>query len=387
MHYESITESRSLEDYCGLLRKAPWIAIDTEFVAEHTFRPVLCLVQVATSEGLAVIDGLTVSDLAPFWEVLVNPGHVTVVHAGRGEVEFCLSATGSPPEGLFDVQVAAGMAGMEFPAGYGTLVSRLLGEPSKKHETRTDWRKRPLSSRQVEYALQDVMHLDPLRRLLEERLESLGRRAWFAEEMQNWLAEIAHAASDERWRRVSGNSGLDARQLAVVRELFRWRDAEAQRRDQPARRVLRDDLIVELARRQSSDPKHIRALRGLERGDLTRHMPSLSAAIQRALDLDPEELPRRPPREQTAQLSVLGQFLFAALGSLCRRAQLAPALVGSPNDVRDWIGWREGALAREPKLARGWRKEFIGKLFDDLLSGRKVVRVADPRSESPLVIE
>ena len=162
MDYQDITTDAQLRDYCGELASAPAIAFDTEFVSEHTYRPVLCLVQVAAGGRLAVIDALAVADMKPFWEAIVAAGHQTVVHAGRGEMEFCLHAVERLPERLFDVQIAAGLVGIEYPVGFSTLVQKLLGLPSAKHETRTDWRQRPLSKRQIEYALEDALHLQPL---------------------------------------------------------------------------------------------------------------------------------------------------------------------------------------------------------------------------------
>ena len=313
----------------------------------------------------------------------------------RGEMEFCLEAVDCLPKRLFDVQLAAGLAGIEYPAGYGTLVNRLLGESSEKHETRTDWRKRPLSKRQLDYAVQDVYYLGLMRDRIYARLQELGRLSWLEEETAAWCEELLPANSSERWRRVSGNAGLDSRSLAIVHELWKWREGEAKRRDRPARRVLRDDLIVELAKRQTADVKRIGAVRGLERSDLARKMDDLAACIQRALALPVEQCPPRTPRETTPQLSVLGQFLFAALSSVCRQAHLASNLVGGPNDIRDWIAWRlavpsggrSPTLRRQPKLAAGWRAEFVGRLFDDLLSGKTAVRVGDATSDSPLIIE
>ena len=141
-------------------------------------------------------------------------------------MEFCLQATGRLPARLFDVQIAAAFAGAEYPAGFGTLVSKILGLSSPKHETRTDWQRRPLSKRQIEYALDDALHLQPLRDTLYERLRELGRLGWMDEEMADWQEDLQRTVLQDRWRRVSGNTGLDARSLAIVRELWKWRDAE-----------------------------------------------------------------------------------------------------------------------------------------------------------------
>ncbi|MEE8452506.1 MAG: HRDC domain-containing protein [Thermoguttaceae bacterium] len=391
MNYQNITDDQQLGRYCRELARSDSIAFDTEFVSEDTYRPVLCLVQVAADGEPAVIDALAVDDMTPFWEVLAEPGHETIVHAGRSEMEFCLQSIGRLPDNVFDVQIAAGLAGLEYPIGYGKLLNRLLGQKPQKHETRTDWRRRPLSNRQVQYALDDARYLHPLRDALGKKLEELGRREWLDDEMATWQAEIRLAHSHQRWRRVSGSSGLSRHSLAIVRELWQWREDEARRRDKPVRRVLRDDLIVELAKRRTADEKQIRAVRGLERGDLRRRLGELAAAIRRALELPEDECPEAIRRDRSPQLSVLGQFLFSALGCICRQAELAPNLVGTPNDIRELVVSRTESDPSDgqslPKLARGWRGEFVGRLFDDLLAGRMSIRVEDPTSEHPLVLE
>ena len=276
MTYDFLTTDGELQEFCGHLTACPWIALDTEFVSESRYRPELCLIQVSTPERLVLIDSIEISDVQPFWQAVVDGEHETIVHAARGEMEFCMLAVDRLPKRLFDVQLAAGLAGIEYPAGYSTLVSKLLGESSEKHETRTDWRRRPLSQRQLDYAAEDVYYLSLLRNRIHELLVEFGRVGWLDEETQSWNEALCHAMSDERWRRVSGNSGLDQRSLAIVHELWKWREDEACRRNQPARRVLRDDLIVELAKRQTADIRRIKAVRGLERGDLSRRIESIA---------------------------------------------------------------------------------------------------------------
>lgn len=389
MSHLNITTDGQLLEYCGRLAGCPWIAFDTEFVSERTYRPVLCLVQIATPDGLALVDATLIDDMSPLWRTIVEGEHETVVHAGRSEMEFCHHAVGGVSKELFDVQIAAGLVGIEYPAGFRTLIVKLLGENPDKQETRTDWRRRPLSDRQIEYALDDVRYLPPMRDELHSRLESLGRLAWLEEEMTTWLEDIQRSFTEERWTRVSGNSGLSPKSLAIVRELWRWRESEAERQDRPVRHVFRDDLIIELAKRQTADLKRIKAVRGLDRGDLNRLLPSIAQSIARALELPESERPAKPHGRHMSQLAVLGQFLFAALGSICREANLAPALVGTPNDIRELIAYRTGHLKKKkpPRLARGWRAEIVGQLFDDLLAGKKAIRIGDPGSEYPLLFE
>lgn len=391
MKYDHITTDRQLERFCDEIAGAPLIGFDTEFVSEDTYRPLLCLVQVAAADRLAVIDTLAVRDMRPFWALLAEPNHETVVHAGREELLFALDAVGQPPARLFDLQIAAGLAGFEYPAGYGSLMTKLVGKKLHKGETRTDWRRRPLSHRQLEYALDDVRYLEPMRNDLARRLERLGRNDWMASEMRQWQADVRATRTSERWWKVSGISGLSNRSLAVVRELWQWREREAEKRDSPTRRVLRDDLIVELAKRRTSDIKHMRALRGLERGDLQRVMPDIAAAVQRALDLPDEACPAPQQRELPAQLTLLGQFLSTALGSICRAASVAPSIVGTASDVRDLVAYLLKLPGidhtEQPALATGWRAQVVGNLIEELLSGKVAVRIRDPLADEPLEFE
>jgi ribonuclease D len=388
--YELITTDRQLTQVCGELADAPDIAFDTEFVSEHTFRPQLCLAQVAAADRLLVIDTLGVRDMRPFWELLAGAGHNTIVHAGREELLFCLGAIDRRPTRLFDVQIAAGLVGFEYPAGYGSLMYKLLGQRPHKGETRTDWRRRPLSEQQLEYALDDVRYLAAMRDRLVDKLKALGRSSWLDAEMNDWQDEIDAGRSRERWWRVSGISGLSSRSLAIVREVCRWRDAEAERRDWPARRVLRDDLIIELAKRRTADLKQIRALRGLERGDLQRAMPNLAEAIGKALALADGECPQPSGREAPSQLNLLGQFLSSALTSICRSASVASSIVGTASDVRELIAYHlrlDGYCDKPPHLGQGWRAEVVGNLIEDLLSGKMAIRIKDPLAEEPLSFE
>lgn len=388
LSYEPITTAEGLTALAKQLAEAKTIAFDTEFVSEDTYRSELCLIQVAAAGQLSVVDPMAVGGTAPFWEALAGGGHETVVHAGREELGFSLSIIGRRPARLFDVQIAAALVGYEYPAGYGSLLNKLLGQPSQKGETRTDWRRRPLSHHQIDYALDDVRYLEAMRDRLRDQLEKLGRNAWMDAEMAAWQDEVEASRTREKWRRVSGINGLSARSLAIVRELWRWREAEAERRDLPVRRILRDDLIVELAKRQTADLKRIQAVRGLERGDLKRLLPEIARHIDIALQLPNSGYPQFERREVPQQINVLGQFLATALTSICRAARLAPSLVGSASDVRDLIAFRLGYGSDEPpQLARGWRAEVVGQQLDDLLSGRTSIRIVDPKSDEPLEFE
>jgi ribonuclease D len=243
----------------------------------------------------------------------------------------------------------------------------------------------------LEYALQDVADLEAIRNVIYRRLEALGRLDWLQEELTAWRRELEAVESGERWQRMGGLAGLSPRSLAIVRELWNWRDAEAARRNQPTRRILRDDLLIELAKRQTSDPQRIRAVRGMERGDLQRFLPKFAECVEAALALDDRDLPRLPKKSSRPQLNLLGQFLSTALGSICRSAEVAPSLAGTAQDVRDLIAWRLklGGFApgEVPALAQGWRSLVVGQVIDQLLSGELAIRIGDPLADEPLTFE
>lgn len=388
--FEVVTTDSQVCELVDRLASHPHVCFDTEFVSEHTYRSQLCLVQVAAPGILAVIDTLKARDLEPFWRLLAEPGRTTVVHAGREEFGFILHAIKARPSNLFDVQVAAGLVDHDYPAGYASIVRRFLNLPTNKGETRTDWRQRPLTQAQLEYAVDDVRHLEELWRTMEQRLESLGRVDWMREEMEAWQGDVEDSFSRKRWRRVSGLNGLSRRELAVARELWHWRDAVAEQRDMPPKRVLRDDLLVELCKRKSADERQISAIRGMQRSDLRYILKGLSESIARGLELPEDECPggerhRTPP----PQLAMLGQFLATAVAGMCRSERLAPALVGTAGDMRDLLAWKLGYHDgdRPPLLATGWRARVVGDLVDDLLAGRAALRIGDIKSHDPLVIE
>jgi ribonuclease D len=230
---------------------------------------------------------------------------------------------------VFDVQIAAGFASNEYPAAYASVVGKFLGQQPMKGEQRTDWRRRPLTEAQITYALEDVRYLLPLYDKLTQLLDRTGRRGWFDEEIDSWCDEVASAQDRKDWRRVSGIGSLNWRSLAIVRELWHWRQDEAKRLNQPPKRLLRDDLLVEIAKRRIDNPDQILAIRGMQRNDLKRKVGDLVACVQRGEATPLEPTGRSSQREPPSQLNLLGQFLTPALTTICRRAEVAASMVGT----------------------------------------------------------
>jgi ribonuclease D len=389
--HETINSPAQLSDFCRRLARADRIGIDTEFVSEDTFRPELCLVQVVTPEELAVIDPYRVGDMLGFWQTLADGDHSTIVHAAREEVNFALTACGRPPANLFDTQLAAGFCSAEYPSSYGSVVTKFLNARPGKGEQRTDWRRRPLTEEQIDYALEDVRYLLPLYETLGRKLKQLNRLEWLGEEMDRWLADLLDARDNPRWRRVSGLGSLSPRSLAIVRELWMWRRNEAERRDVPPRRVLRDDLLVEMAKRKGDSVERIRAVRGMHRGMKPEMLNELAECVKRGLEAPLGDIERPSQEPLPSQLNLLGQFLSPALSSICRNANVATSLAGTATDVRDLIAYRLGFASGEsdgpPLLATGWRAELVGHLIEELLAGKKSIRIEDPISEHPLAFD
>ncbi|MBX9622415.1 MAG: ribonuclease D [Gemmataceae bacterium] len=378
-----VADPAALDDCLDHLGSVSALAFDTEFVGEDAFRPELCLVQVATADRLYVIDPFAVGPLDRFWGLLTDPARTTVVHAGREDIRLCYFAAGRPPGHVVDVQVAAGLAGLTYPIGYAGLVQELLGQRMTKGETLTDWRRRPLTESQVRYAYDDVRYLLPAWKKLHDRLKRHGRLKWAEEEFATFTAKAtADEASGERWRRVKGAGGLDRRGLAVVREVFAWREAFAKRVNRPPRTLLRDDLLVEIARRSPKAAEDLQSLRGLPRGE----PEAILEAVRRARALPPEELPEPEPRDHDPQhVVLLGSLLGVVLADLCSRNKLAANLVASQSDLKAVVRAKAaGQPLPDVPLTRGWRAAAILPELLAVLDGRDALRVVKPSSTAPL---
>lgn len=391
VHPPTITDQAALEQLCQRLQQAPQIGIDTEFVSEDTFHPELCLIQIATAEELAVVDTMAVKDLKPFWDLLTQGDHVTIFHAGREELNFVLRAVDAVPRQMFDVQLASGFCCQEFPSAYGAIVRKYLNHKPRKGEQRTDWRRRPLTDAQIDYALEDVRYLLPLYEHLTETLSQSDRLDWFQDELERWRDEVIAARQRKDWRRVSGIGSLSPRSLAIVRELWLWRQQEAERLNKPPKRLLRDDLLVEAAKRKSDKPEQLMAIRGMQRGPMKQLAEEMAACVRRGLKAPVERMPKSTRTRTVSQLNLLGQFLTPALATICQRSNIAASLVGTATDVRELIAFRldlpEAKEKGPPKLSRGWRAEVVGNLINELLDGKKSIRIVNANHEDPLVFD
>jgi ribonuclease D len=368
---------------CRELAHAAVIGWDTEFIGEQTFVPQLCLIQIATEDTLFLIDPLTVGCLGELWPILTDPQRIVICHAAREEIRICQRLCGRLPHGVFDLQIAAGLVGMGHPIGHGALVQKLFGIRLSKGETLTDWKKRPLTSRQMEYAFDDVRYLIPAWKLLVRELEKRGRFAWAKEEFETLIPRsLGEEPGVERWRKLKGLGGLNRRELGIVRELFAWREEKAYEKNRPVRAILRDDLLVEIARREVQSERDLAVVRGLPRDDLSE----IVGVLERVRALPIEALPELPPRsDEPVPVTLVASFLATLLQQLALEWELAPALIATTNDLKVLVRSlsRQQPLPDTSPFARGWRSQFILPVLQSILSGDCSVRIGGLTSERP----
>jgi ribonuclease D len=385
-----IASSSGLEELVAHLRAAGRFGFDTEFVSEETFEPVLCLIQVATRQRLAAIDPLAVRDLAPFWAVVNDPAIEVVMHAASEDLRICRYQTGTVPRRVYDVQIAAGLVGYGYPLSLGNLVAQALGSVVVGGETRTDWRRRPLTAPQIRYALDDVRYLLDLADLLAVQLAEWGRTAWAEDELAQFVAAIQNRVEEDRWRRLPGLHQLNRRGLEIARRLAEWRIEEARRTNRPLRQLLRDDLLVAIAKRQPATRRDLEALRDFNRPHLLSKSHEILAAVAAAQGTEPDQLPEPAERhEEGPGLTMVVNLLSAALTRCCAQHKVAPSLVGASNDLKNLVRWygQGQPQDRRPELVQGWRHQVCGTTLLEVLEGKRALRVVDPQADVPVALE
>lgn len=384
---EIVTTSEQLTVCCQHIAECSTIGFDTEFVGEDTYYPRICLVQIATAEKLIIIDPLSCGSLEALWQLILEPERTVIVHAGREEVRLCQLWTGTIPSNIFDLQIAAGLVGMGYPLGHGALVQQMLKVKLPKGETLTEWRDRPLTDAQIRYAFDDVRFLIPLWQGLHERLEKLDRLSWAKEEFTR-LTEISvtPAGAEEKYRKLKGVGSLDRKRLALVRALHRWREDKAVELNRPARTIVRDDLLIEIAKRNPNRERDLQVIRGLAR----RHLSDIMDTIKAARALPASELPTRVQRDiDPVGIVHMTQILAAALSSWCAKNQVTQSLVAGSRDLKQLVRARhtKAELSEKSPFASGWRTEHLLPYLDAILQGQASIRISDVTSESPFVIE
>ena len=363
-----LTTTAELGDLCARLAGAPYVTVDTEFMRETTFWPKLCLVQLAGPSDETVIDPLAPGiDLAPLLGLMADERVLKVFHSARQDVEIMVQLSGRVPKPLFDTQVAAMVCGFGDQVSYDTLVARLTHKHVDKSSRFTDWSHRPLSERQVAYALADVTHLRVVYEKLAQRVEENGRTAWLAQEMAV-LTDMASyvTAPEESWRRLKSRSG-DRRFLAVLREVAAFREREARTRNLPRNRVVRDEALMEIAAHHPRTTAELTRTRGLSKGLAEGAIgQGLLAAVARGLALPEGDCPEAAPRPAGGAPGALVDLLKVLLKHKCDEHHVAQRLVATSADL-DRLAAEDDP---DVPVLRGWRREVFGEAALALKQGR-----------------
>jgi len=376
-----VTDQHALESLCRTLRQSPRLAMDTEFVGEDTFIPRLELIQVATATTAAVIDFPAVQaagSLDVFWELICDTKIEKIVHAGRQDLDLFAIHAGQIPKPFFDTQIAAAMVGYGAQVAYANLVQRLHGTKLAKAHTFTNWSARPLSDDQIAYALEDVEFLLSIHTHLQDRLNTLGRSEWVSEEFARLETAVGEKNREpqERYQRIRGWDTLKPKGAAVLRELAAWREAEARRRNVPRGRVMRDEVLIQLARHPPKSVNDLRGLRGVHSSEVDRHGGQLLATITLALALPPAAWPEVPSeRKPDPESTGIVELLQAVLKARAAEEGIAPTMLATSADLQLLVDTKQNRTTLTVPILHGWRRQLVGELLLQVLDGAVSLRV------------
>ncbi|HUU83931.1 MAG TPA: HRDC domain-containing protein [Phycisphaerae bacterium] len=383
----TVTSDADLRSFCDRLADARSFAFDTEFIMEDGYETTVCLIQAATESQVALIDPLAGLDTKPFWELVADPSVQIVLHAAMEDLALCRQLIGKTPANVFDVQVAAGLVGRDYPLSLTRLVHKFLGIRLRKSQTLTDWRRRPLTDAQLAYAVDDVAYIPLVHQKLTKRLETLGRLDWASEEFAQFeRPETYEPTAERRLLRLRGIGSLDPQGLAVAGQLLEVREALAKTFDRPARAVVRDHLLLEIARHRWTRAEQIRSLRGLNLR--ARAVEQLAQAVQRGLAIPANRLPAvQQTIEDTSHELVLLSLVTAVLRDFCLTHDVAFALMANKQSIRDLVHAHTRSLPTESALTRGWRARAGGDMLASVLKGQAAIRVVGLPNQPSLKVD
>ena len=370
---ELVTSTESLALLCNSLASEEFITVDTEFMRESTYWPDLCLIQVAGETANGLIDPLAPGlDLQPFFELMNNPAVLKVFHAARQDIEIMVHRADIVPHPVFDTQIAAMVCGFGDQVGYEAIVRRLAKAQIDKSSRFTDWSRRPLTEKQLVYALADVTHLRVVYESLKKELDKTGREHWLNEEMEILTNPATYRTEPgDAWKRIKVRL-KSKKQLGVLVELAAWREREARERNVPRSRILKDDALAEIAMQVPLTREALNQLRSLPKGmSASRIGDAIMKAVKAGVEIDPKTLPNpdcgRDDNSDATQAAA--EVLKLALKVVCEQEGIAPKLVASSSDI-EAIAEDDAA---DVHLMHGWRRELFGELALAIKRGEALI--------------
>ena len=367
MPVQYIDTDADLALFCQQIESSGWLTVDTEFLREKTYYPQLCLIQVANDDHIACIDPLAISNLEPLLAVFYNPEITIVFHAARQDLELFYMLRDELPSNVFDTQVAATVLGYGDQVGYGNLVQQCLNVSLDKAHSRTDWTKRPLDPAQITYAADDVRYLRDVYKLLVRQLKDKKRTHWLEDDFDALTnVETYKPDPDNVWRKVKGFGRLKGIQLAILKQLAAWREQRAIKSNRPRRWILKDDVLLDLAKLAPESIDKFNMIRGLEANTIKRYGEALLAEIKQAKSQPKENWPvLKKTQPLSQQQNAIVDALMALLRKFCDEQSIAPVAVASRKEIERMVSG-ETALP----ILQGWRNEIVGHHLKDFLDGK-----------------
>ena len=368
-----ITTTSQLAAACDRFGRHPVITVDTEFLRETTYYPLLCVVQIACAEEAVVIDTLAGGlDLAPFFALMSDQKVLKVFHAARQDIEIIFHQSKTIPHPIFDTQVAAMVLGYGDSIAYDQLVERITGHRPDKTHRFTDWSRRPLSEEQVHYAVSDVTHLRDVYAALDADLKKRGRSDWVAEEMEVLTSPNTYDFHPERaWERLKTRV-RKPKELAVLMEVAAWREQEAQSRDVPRSRVLKDDAVGDIATHAPTSIERLAGLRSLPKGfERSKWGADIIAAVQRGLARDVTTLPKIEKPRGNSNGAAIVELLKVMLRMTSERHAVATKVIATVDDLEQIAADDNADVA----ALHGWRRELFGEAALALKQGRLALAI------------
>lgn len=367
MTVQYIDTEENLIQFCQQIANSSWITVDTEFLREKTYYPQLCLIQVANDHHIACIDPLAIKNLEPLLDIIYHPEVTVVFHAARQDLELFYLLKDTPPNNVFDTQLAATVLGYGDQIGYGNLVKQCLGIDLDKAHSRTDWTKRPLDPAQITYAVDDVRYLRDVYTLLKQQLADKNRTHWLKDDFSILTnIETYQADPDNIWRKVKGLGRLKGVQLAILKQVATWREKRAIKSNRPRRWILKDDVLLELAKLAPESTDKFSMIRGLEANTINRYGDMLLAEIKQAKSIPKEQWPvLKKTQALSQQQNAIVDAAMTLVRKFCDEQSIAPVAVASRKEIERMVSGET-----DLPILQGWRNEIVGHHLKDFLDDK-----------------
>ncbi len=369
--YDYIDTQEQLEQFIDDISSYDWIAIDTEFIREKTYYSRLCLLQIATTDHLACVDPLAISDISALKKVLYNPNITKVWHAAHQDQEIFYNLFGEPPAPIFDTQPAAAVLGIGDQIGYARLIEEFMSVSLEKTQSRTDWSRRPLSEKQLDYAIDDVRYLREAYPKIVQQLEDQSRLEWLQSDFDRYTSvETFEPKPAEMWKKVKGHQRLKPLQLTIVQGLASWREGLAEKKDLPRKWIMSDDVILDLALQQPANADEMDQMRTVKSKQHSRYFKDWLACINTAQQLDESEWLRLPKfKKPSSNQAILVDLLMVAIREQANIHNISATLITSRKKLEKLV------MSGETQLANDWRGALVNPIINNILSGQATFSV------------